>query len=262
MLAAVGSIGGLFSGFVGGGGGAVMIPLMTGPLKMRQHVAHGTSLLGIVGAATASAVTYAAHGNVRWALVAMLLAGSMAGAYAGAMGAQRVPAMRLKQMLGVFLVVVALRMLLVRTVDPVFAVSGLEEALLGAVIGFFGGLAAGALGIGGGGIFVPAMVLLIGVEQHVAQGVSLWVVAVTAVVGALTHYRNGTVDTRVAGWILPIAVPMGIAGSLVAAQVSDRGLRMVVAAVLVGIGIQMVVTATRRLRLERGLLLSGGTPGG
>ncbi|HMO95147.1 MAG TPA: TSUP family transporter, partial [Tepidiformaceae bacterium] len=43
-----GTSGGFLSGVLGGGGGAIMIPFMTGPLRLRQHVAHGTSLAIIV----------------------------------------------------------------------------------------------------------------------------------------------------------------------------------------------------------------------
>ena len=84
ILVLTGVLGGAISGLVGGGGGAVMIPLMTGVLKMRQHVAHGTSLVIIVGAATAAALTYWAQGSIDWPLVAFLVVGSTVGAVIGA----------------------------------------------------------------------------------------------------------------------------------------------------------------------------------
>ncbi|MBI5947232.1 MAG: sulfite exporter TauE/SafE family protein [Chloroflexi bacterium] len=247
-MIATGTVGGFFSGLVGGGGGAVMIPLMTGVLKMRQHTAHGTSLVIIFVTAVATATTYALNGDVDWPLVAMLLGGSTIGAVLGARAARNVPAMRLRQFLGVFITLVALRLLLFRDVDPLLSVSGVAEAAVGAAIGLAGGLSAGALGVGGGAIFVPALVLLIGTPQHEAQGISLCVIVFTAAAGALTHRRQGTVDTRAARWIAPVSVPAGVFGALAAAQVSDRGLRVIVSTVLIGIGTQMVWTATRTLR--------------
>lgn len=243
-MVGIGGIGGFFSGLVGGGGGAVMIPLMTGVLKIRQHAAHGTSLVIIAGAASAASATYVAQGNVRWVLVGFMLLGSTIGAWAGAKGAMRLPAMRLRQALAVFLVLVALRLIFVKSVDPLFESppAGVEAAVA-ATIGLFGGLAAGALGVGGGAIFVPALVLLLGAAQHTAQGVSLCVIVVTAVVGAATHYRQGTVDVAAAKWITPIAVPAGVLGSLLAEQLSDRALRVTVSTVILLIGIQMFTTA-------------------
>ncbi|MBA4419429.1 MAG: permease, partial [Syntrophus sp. (in: bacteria)] len=58
--------GGLLGGFVGIGGGIVMIPLMTHFLRLTQHQAHGTSLVAIIFTASIGAVTYATHGDVNW----------------------------------------------------------------------------------------------------------------------------------------------------------------------------------------------------
>jgi uncharacterized membrane protein YfcA len=227
-----------------------MIPLMTSVLKMKQHAAHGTSLVIIVGAATAAALTYWAQGSIDWPLVAFLLAGSTVGAVFGARAAARLPAMRLRQVLGVFLVCVSARLFLFPHVEPLFDVSGVSEGALGAAIGLAGGLASGALGVGGGAIFVPALVWLIGTGQHEAQGVSLCVIVVTAATGALTHARMGNVDPEAAVWITPVAVPAGVATALLATSLSDITLRTITAAVLFAVGVQMVTTATRRLRAE------------
>ena len=160
--------------------------------------------------------------------------------------------MRLRQMLGVFLVCVSARLFLFPHVEPLFDVSGASEAALGAAIGLAGGLASGALGVGGGAIFVPAMVWLIGTGQHDAQGVSLCVIVVTAATGAITHARMGNVDGAVALWVTPVAVPMGVATALLAASLGDITLRTITGAVLLAVGVQMVITATRRLRLGSG----------
>jgi len=250
-LVATGVLGGVLSGLVGGGGGAVMIPLLTGPLGLSQHRAHGTSLVIIVAAALAGTAVYGASGNVALDTVLLLVVAAMAGAYFGARGARRVPALRLRQALGAFLVAVALRLLVYPRIDPLFNASGLGADAIAAAIGMAGGLAAGALGVGGGAIFVPALVLLLGVDQHDAQGVSLAVIVFTAAAGALTHHRQGTVDLQAAAWIAPIAAPAGIAGSLAATALGGDSLRRIFSIVLLAIGIQMLATATARLRRGR-----------
>jgi hypothetical protein len=111
-----------------------------------------------------------------------------------------------------------------------------------------GGLVSGALGVGGGAIFVPALVLLLGTDQHEAQGVSLCVIVAAAITGSLTHARHGSVDGRAARAIVPLAVPAGIAGALVASWLNGDVLQLIFAVVLVGVGIQMFFTATRGLR--------------
>ncbi len=246
-----GAAGGFLSGILGGGGGAIMVPLMTGPMRMRQHTAHGTSLVVIVVTALVAAVAYSFSEPIGGRLVAALLAGALLGANLGARVAMRIPALRLRQLFGLFLVTVSLRLLLVSSIDPLLSIEGLAELATGAAIGLAGGLASGALGVGGGAIFVPALVLVLGVSQHEAQGVSLWVIVGASLTGALAHYRQGTVDTAVAKWVAPFALPGAVAGAIAATSLSGRSLQMVFAIVLSAIGLQMLVTAQRRLRAER-----------
>ena len=243
--------GGLLSGVVGGGGGAIMVPLMTGLMGMGQHTAHGTSLVIIVATALAAAVIYALEGTIDWTLVLVLIAGSSAGAYLGAKAAHRLSAVRLRQVFGTFLVVVAARLLLMRGVDPLLSADGSLEAGVGGAIGFAGGFTAGALGVGGGAVFIPALLLLLGVGQHAAQGISLWVVVWSALVGAVTHYRLGSVDLAAARLITPAAVPAGIVGALIATQLDAGQLRSVFSVVLIAVGGQIAVSATLQLRNER-----------
>lgn len=251
IAATAGLGGGFLSGIFGGGGGAAMVPLMTGPLRMRQHVAHGTSLVIISVTALVAAVAYTIHEPISWMLAAALGAGSVAGAFLGARGASRVPAMQLRQLFGLFLIAISMRMLLWDDITPWLDVSGPAEASVGLAIGLAGGVTSGALGIGGGSIFVPALVLILGVGQHEAQGISLWVVVVASTMGGWTHYRHGTADMEAARWIAPAALPGALAGSVVAAFLGGRELRVVFAVVLTAIGVQMLASARRRLRIER-----------
>lgn len=246
--AATGLGGGFFSGLTGVGGGAIMVPLMTGVLKMRQHTAHGTSLVVIVFGATASAATYAWREGIDWPMVAVLLPASLVGAYAGARLVQYLPAMRLRQLFGLFVLLVGLRLLVFHEVEALISVGRVAEILVGAGIGLAGGLLSGALGVGGGAIFVPALVLLLGVGQHEAQGVSLCVIVCAAAVGAFTHARHGSMDLAAARWIAPVAVPAGMAGALVASKLDAGTLQRIFALVAIGVGVQMLFTATRALR--------------
>lgn len=78
------------------------------------------------------------------------------------------------------------------------------------VLGLIGGTIAAALGVGGGVIYVPALVLIFSVDQHLAQGTSLAVILPTAVVATIAHARLGNVR-----W--PTVVPVALAGVAAAA---------------------------------------------
>lgn len=70
------------------------------------------------------------------------------------------------------------------------------DALLGIGIGLVAGLASGLAGIGGGVVMVPAMVFLMGFEQHIAQGTSLLAIVFTSISGTVVNRRNEHVDVR------------------------------------------------------------------
>ncbi|HXF50301.1 MAG TPA: sulfite exporter TauE/SafE family protein [Dehalococcoidia bacterium] len=110
--ALTGAAGGLFSGLTGVGGGAVMVPMLVGLLRLSQHRAHGTSLAIIVFVASAAAVPYALAGNIDWPLAGMLAAGAALGVYAGARAMQRIPARQLRVLFGLFLLATSIRLLI------------------------------------------------------------------------------------------------------------------------------------------------------
>ncbi len=85
-------------------------------------------------------------------------------------------------------------------------------------LGLFAGAIAASLGLGGGIIFVPALVVLFGFDQHIAQGTSLAVIFPTAIVATVAHSRMGNVRWRLA---IPIGVA-GIAGAVVGALIALR----------------------------------------
>ena len=108
-------------------------------------------------------------------------------------------------------------------------------------VGLVAGILAGMLGIGGGAILIPGMVLLMGTDQHTAQGVSLAVIALTALVGAITHYRQQNLQLRVALWLAPAAVVFAFIGGMVADKIEASILRQIFGVVVIILGASMVV---------------------
>jgi uncharacterized membrane protein YfcA len=121
-----------------------------------------------------------------------------------------------------------------------------EEVLVGLAIGLVGGFAGGLLGIGGGAIYVPAMVILLGEDQHLAQGASLVAIIATAIVGGSTHLRQRNVSVSTVLQVAPIAVLAGFGGALLADQLDDDVLRRIFGVVVVYFALNMIIGALRR----------------
>lgn len=70
------------------------------------------------------------------------------------------------------------------------------------VLGLVAGIISGMIGIGGGVIIVPALVFLFGLSQHQAQGTTLaLLVPPIGLLAAMTYYKNGFVDMKIAGLV-------------------------------------------------------------
>src|SRR5499425_2463438 len=93
------------------------------------------------------------------------------------------------------------------------------------LLGLGVGVLVGLLGIGGGVVLVPAMVYLLGMDQHLAQGTSLFVLLPPIGLGALREYwKQGQVDLR-AGVLCAIGISLGAyLGSRLAIPISSRHL--------------------------------------
>lgn len=100
LAAGVGA--GFVSGLLGVGGGIVMVPALVILLGFPQHRAHGTSLAAILPIAAVGAAGFALHGEIDYALAALLAAGAVVGAPLGVRLMSRVPERPLR---GVFVAV-------------------------------------------------------------------------------------------------------------------------------------------------------------
>jgi uncharacterized protein len=124
-------------------------------------------------------------------------------------------------------------------------VTPLDLVALGA-IGLAAGFAAGLLGVGGGIVMVPAMVLALGFDQHVAQGTSLVVIIPAALAGSVTHYRNGRVSLRDAALLAAGGIGGAVVGSISALSVDDTLLRRLFGLFLLVVAAQVVLGRGRR----------------
>jgi uncharacterized membrane protein YfcA len=104
--------------------------------------------------------------------------------------------------------------------------------VIGAIaIGVAGGIVAGMLGVGGGVLFVPGLVLVLGLSQLEALSTSLLAIVPVAAVGAWRQHGYGNVRLR-DGLILGALSPLGVVGGTELANVlSERALELSFAAV-------------------------------
>jgi uncharacterized protein len=230
----IGLLAGLFGGLVGLGGGVIMIPLMVGVLKIKQHQAHGTSILAIIFTGIAGAIAYGLDKNVDYTAAILLAATAIITAKMGAHFAHSLPEWKLKRYFGAFLIFVTV-LLLSKPYLPYIGgmETGWPKIAVLLLTGIFTGFLSGMMGVGGGTIMVPAMVLLVGFSQHMAQGSSLLAMVPIGIAGAFTHWKLGNVKSD----LLPGMIPGILIGTFTAGYctqfLSQEVLRIIFSVVLV-----------------------------
>ncbi len=111
------------------------------------------------------------------------------------------------------------------------------------LVGVVVGLVSGVVGIGGGILFVPALVWFFGMDQYKAQGTSLG--ALLAPVGILAfyeYYRKGNADLRIALLLAAGFLVGGYFGAVGAQHISELWLRRIFALTLITVGARMFFT--------------------
>jgi len=107
------------------------------------------------------------------------------------------------------------------------------------LLGVFAGSLAATLGVGGGIIFVPALVALFAFDQLEAQGTSLAIIVMTAVVGTVIHARAGRVDWKVVAVVGSSGVIAAFGAATLAQSMNEELLRKVFAIVLALLAVRM-----------------------
>jgi uncharacterized membrane protein YfcA len=164
-----------------------------------------------------------------WNVVVNLLAGSLLGAWMGATAATRMRSATLYRVLAVLLALIALVLVGTHlgTVEDL-GLDGAVQVVAGVVAGFLIGLAASVMGVAGGELLIPTIVLLYGIDVKVAGSLSL-MVSLPTIIAAFARYSRdatfvvlrdhrrfvilmalGSVVGTVAGGLLAGVVPEGV----------------------------------------------------
>ncbi|MBD7956147.1 sulfite exporter TauE/SafE family protein [Microbacterium sp. Sa4CUA7] len=244
----VGLAAGLLSGLFGVGGGTVIVPLLVLLLHFDQRLAAGTSLAAIVPTATVGVISYAVNGSVAWVPALILAAAAVIGAQVGSWLLARLPQNALRWGFVGFLVIVIVSLfVIVPSRDAELTLTWLTGTGL-VVLGFITGILAGLLGVGGGVVVVPALMLLFGTSDLIAKGTSLLMMIPTALSGTIGNLRRHNVDLLAAALVGVAACTTTAVGAWIATLLDPFTANVLFAVFLSFIAVQMALRALRQRR--------------
>jgi len=234
----VGVVAGFLSGLFGVGGGILIVPALVAVLRMDQRLAHGTSLAAVLPIAVSSTLGYALGDKLDWPVAALIAVGAVGGAVIGTQVLHVLPQRALAMCFTVLLALTAVRLVLDHSDAGGRADLGLAAAAGLLALGLASGMLAGLLGVGGGIIMVPVLVVLFHVPPAVAKGTSLAVIVPTSIIGTWRNRRKGNAD-------LPVALVVGLAGVISAFAASQISIGMSETVSNVLFAVLLVVVAVR-----------------
>jgi uncharacterized protein len=224
----VGLATGLLLGAVGGGGSILLVPLLAVVFGVDVHQATGTALGVVAISATLGAVIMSRRGSVRFREAAWFALPGMFGAAAMTPVNALLPEAAILAAIVVLMVIVAIRLM-----RPAVADRARRSPLVIALVGLAAGGMTGLLGVGGGFVVVPALVLAVGLPMGEAVATSLAVIVANSLVAFAGYAYRGDVDLR-----LMLALAAGasvgvVLGGHVGRLAGERRLQQGFAALLV-----------------------------
>lgn len=247
MYVLIGVLAGFLSGLFGVGGGFIIVPLLATFLGFTIKQASATSLTAIAITALAGTLSYALSDGVIWFAAILLSIGSVIGSYIGARLLRIVPTVVVLWIFVALVLALALRLLLTfGQGDAHFSnVFGLATDVALFLLGFIAGILAGLLGVGGGIIVVPLLVMFFGMSSFAAKGTSLVMLIPASIVGTWVNLKSGFVDLPAGISIGIIAGAVSFAGVLVAKLMPESLNHLLFAVLMIGVAVQFGIRAIR-----------------
>jgi uncharacterized membrane protein YfcA len=248
----VGALAGFLSGLFGVGGGILIVPGLVLVVHMSQRLAHGTSLAAIVPIAAAGVIGYLLDDKVDGTAALWITVGAMVGAIVGTKALQVLPQHALRLAFAFILLATAARLFVDEGTPS--GRGSLDAAMIVGfvVVGLVSGVLAGLLGVGGGIIMVPAMIIGFSMPTVVAKGTSLLVIIPTSLVGTWRNFRNRNVRLDLALSIGLAGVVFAFLGARVSIVISDELSTVLFGLLLVFSAVRLLLTdrAERRARRQ------------
>lgn len=191
-----GAVIGALGGLIGLGGAEFRLPLLIGAFRFGalQAVMRNKAMSLVVVASAlpfrAAAVPFETVAE-RWPVIVNLLAGSLLGAWLGAGWAMRLASETLYRVIAVLLVVIAVVLVAGHEMSASGAMlSGMAQMVAGIAAGMVIGVVAALLGVAGGELLIPTLILLFGADIKLAGSLSLAVSLPTMLVGLARYSRD------------------------------------------------------------------------
>lgn len=234
----LGGLIGLVLGLLGGGGSILTVPALVYFVGQSPQVAVTTSLAVVGTNSMMGAYFHSSQGTLNWRVALIFGGAGMGIAYFAAGLSSHFSKTTMLTAFALLMLAVGALMLFYKC--PERATDNTPNWLVivgsGAVVGFLTGL----LGVGGGFLIVPALVILVGLPIQQAIGTSLMVIAMNSMAGLLGHLHGNSLDLRLTAVFMVTGFLGTIAGAKLGKRLPSAHLRQLFALLVLGLAILLL----------------------
>jgi uncharacterized membrane protein YfcA len=204
---------GISLGLMGSGGSILTVPVLVYLFGQEEKVAIAGSLAIVGTIALAGGLAYLKNNLVKWKTVVLLGLPSMFATYLGALVAATIPGIVQLVVFAFIMLTAALSMFNKQTISDTSHAPQTQKVILS---GLFVGVITGIVGVGGGFLIVPALVIMAGLPMRNAIATSLFVIAINSYTGFIKYYFVLKQSNTPLDWTVILSVAgIGVIGTFV-----------------------------------------------
>ncbi len=238
----IGSVAGLLGSMIGVGGGIIISPALTFLGFSPPQVA-STSLFAVSSTSISSTLAYAKSKKIQYMLGLKMAALSIPGAIIGSFFSTSIDPAYFKALLAIILVATGIYLIYKKSIinGDELSFESVWVKILFYSSSFVAGIISSLFGIGGGVIFVPLMIMIIGLTMYVAAPTSQFILMITSLVGLTTHIFLGN-PQYIPAILLSIGAFTGAQiGSRLSPKLSEQKLRLIIGITFIVIAIRLII---------------------
>ena len=238
----IGLIAGILGSMIGVGGGIIISPVLTF-LGLTPPQVASTSLFAVSSTSVSSTIAYARSNKIQYMLGIKMALLSIPGAIIGSFFSTGIDPGYFRFLLAIILIGTGIYLMFRNAITKgnSFSLESIWIKILFFSGTFVAGIISSLFGIGGGVIFVPLMILIVGITMHLAAPTSQFVLMITSLVGLTTHMILGNPEYLPAILLSVGAFGGAQIGSRLSTRLSEQKLRLILGFTFVGIAVRLII---------------------
>lgn len=241
-LIPLGFVAGILGSIIGLGGGIIVVPVLTF-MGFPPTLASSNSLFAALSNAAASTISYSRQKRIDYQIGLKLGLFSIPGTILGAFVSSNVTSDLFKILFGIVLLAACVYMFLKKRIETSERKIARKIMSLSIAASFFAGIISSFFGIGGGIVFVPLMVVALGMTMKKAAPTSQFVLLFASASGVIAHSLLEHPDFTQSGLLSIGAFVGGIIGARLSLDIKENSLQIIVSIVIVAAAVKLFFDA-------------------